>query len=68
MADEATTFNPEGNPGFKRDPNYDLVPRTPQPARKKGIQCGECGATFDYGSAYGYCCPREFCPTQFRTR
>ena len=54
-----------GGEGPNHDPDYDYVPPLPEmppsPSRK-GQQCGECGMKFDYGVAYGYCCPNPRCP------
>ncbi len=62
----------EGDDGMgtpNRDPDYDIIPPLPKPVKqKKGSQCGECGMKFDYNTAYGYCCQRDNCPTQFRAR
>jgi hypothetical protein len=45
------------------DEGYVTVPKLPEPRDvPKGIKCGECGMKFDYGKAYGYCCPNTRCP------
>lgn len=42
-----------------RDPEYILV----EPfVRKKGRQCGKCGAKFDFGTGYGFHCGMIDCP------
>lgn len=48
---------------IERDPDYDFVPPPSKPVKRtKGKQCGKCGAKFDYGQAYGFCCPHNDCP------
>jgi hypothetical protein len=48
----------------ERDPEYDWIPPYSQPKRmvKKGLQCGECGMKFDYGTSYAYSCGNPQCP------
>lgn len=50
------------------DSDYDFIPPLVKRDErqfpiKKGTQCGECGMKFEYGHAYGYCCPNHNCPT-----
>jgi len=46
---------------FVPDPEYDLIPAR-EITKKRGQQCGKCGAKFEYGYAYTYCCTSEGCP------
>lgn len=51
------------------DPKYDFVPPLPSDGpcgTKLGSQCGECGAKFDYGKAYGFVCGNQRCPVQMK--
>jgi hypothetical protein len=54
--------------GVERDLDYDYVAPIQQSPVKKGVQCGECGMKFDYGTAYGYCCMNARCPTGWNGR
>ena len=50
------------------DPEYDFTPPKSESPQKRGRQCGECGMKFEYGTAYGYCCPNSNCPTGWNYR
>lgn len=50
-----------------RDPDYVLMKPVltevpSQSTQPKGVQCGECGMTFLYGTSVGYCCGNARCP------
>lgn len=53
------------------DDNYDFVPPlrprviSRPPNQKRGRQCGECGAKFEYNAAFQSCCSSSFCPMGF---
>ena len=59
------SYPKSGPQTFVPDDNYDLIQPKPS-ASKKGVQCGQCGMKFDYGTAYGFCCGNINCPCQVR--
>ena len=46
------------------DEGYIVIPDRKQPPHSeiRGMKCARCGMKFDYGVAYGYCCPHRDCP------
>lgn len=56
---------------IEKDPEYDFIEPIGEAltkSLKRGSQCGQCGAKFEYGKFYSYCCPHPDCPTGFNTR